>query len=219
MGYFRQLPNFEYVSRLDNSISSSDFIEVKNLFKRAKVRKDFFQNFTIFTRYTIIGDERPDNVAQDYYGDSELDWVVLYVNNIINVRNEWPLTQQDFKNYLLDKYGSIAGYNEVHHYETVEVKDLSGRILLEAGLEVDSNFSITYRDPSTEQEVIASGITGAVTNQEYELRLQNERRQIYLLRPAYLGITLDDIEEIMLYKPSSQYINQHLKQGSNIKIT
>ena len=86
-------------------------------------------------------------------------------------------------------------------------------------MEVESDFSITYRDPSTEQEVIASGITGAVTNQEYELRLQNERRQIYLLRPAYLGITLDDIEEIMLYKPSSQYINQHLKQGSNIKIT
>ena len=74
MGYFRQLPNFDYVSRLKNPVSSSDYIEVKNLFRRGKVRKDFFQNFTIFTRHTIIGDERPDNVAVEYYDDPDLDW-------------------------------------------------------------------------------------------------------------------------------------------------
>lgn len=219
MGYFRQLPNFDYVSRLKNPVSSSDYIEVKNLFRRGKVRKDFFQNFTIFTRHTIIGDERPDNVAMEYYNDPDLDWVILHVNNIINVREGWPLTQRDFKNFLLEKYGSIAGYNAAHHYETVEVKDLADNIIIPEGLQVNSDYSITYRDSLSGNEVIASGITTEVTNEAYEEKLQDIKRQIYLLRPAYLGITLDDIEEIMLYKPSSQYINQHLKQGSNIKIT
>ena len=79
MGYFSQLPDFNYVSRLDEKVSSTDYIEVKNLFRRAKVREDLFQNFTAFTRYTITGDERPDNVAVKFYGDPELDWVILHV--------------------------------------------------------------------------------------------------------------------------------------------
>ena len=218
MGYFRQLPNFDYVSRLKNPVSSSDYIEVKNLFRRGKVRKDFFQNFTIFTRHTIIGDERPDNVAMEYYNDPDLDWVILHVNNIINVREGWPLTQRDFKNFLLEKYGSIAGYNAAHHYETVEVKDLADNIIIPEGLQVNSDYSITYRDSLSGNEVIASGITTEVTNEEYEENLQDIKRQIYILRPAYLGMFLDDMERIMTYTPSSQYINSTLVKGDNIKI-
>ena len=218
MGYFRQLPNFDYVSRLKNPVSSSDYIEVKNLFRRGKVRKDFFQNFTIFTRHTIIGDERPDNVAMEYYDDPDLDWVILHVNNIINVREGWPLTQRDFKNFLLEKYGSIAGYNAAHHYETVEVKDLADNIIIPEGLQVNSDYSITYRDSLSGNEVIASGITTEVTNEEYEENLQDIKRQIYILRPAYLGMFLDDMERIMTYTPSSQYINSTLVKGDNIKI-
>ena len=218
MGYFRQLPNFDYVSRLKNPVSSSDYIEVKNLFRRGKVRKDFFQNFTIFTRHTIIGDERPDNVAVEYYDDPDLDWVILHVNNIINVREGWPLTQRDFKNFLLEKYGSIAGYNAAHHYETVEVKDLADNIIIPEGLQVNSDYSITYRDSLSGNEVIASGITTEVTNEEYEENLQDIKRQIYILRPAYLGMFLDDMERIMTYTPSSQYINSTLVKGDNIKI-
>lgn len=218
MGYFRQLPNFNYVSRLDQKVSSTDYVEVKNLFKRAKVREDFFQNFTAFTRYTIVGDERPDNVADKFYNDPELDWVILYINNIINVRDEWPLTNVSFKNHMLDKYGSIQGYSAVHHYETTEVRDQANNIIISAGLEVDQDFTITYRDVAQDKEVIASGITRAVTNEEYETRLQNEKRQIYVLRSAYLGIVLDDVERVMTYSPSSQYISDTLKRGDNINI-
>jgi len=218
MGYFRQLPNFNYVSRLDQKVSSSDYVEVKNLFKRAKVREDFFQNFTVFTRYTIVGDERPDNVADKFYGDPQLDWVILYINNIINVREEWPLTNISFKNYLLDKYGSIEGYSAIHHYETEEVRDQANNIIISAGLQVDEDFSITYRDAAQGTEVIASGITNGVTNEEYETRLQNEKRQIYILRSAYLNVVLDDVERVMTYSPSSQYVNDKLKKGDNIRI-
>lgn len=218
MGYFRQLPNFNYVSRLDEKVSSRDYVEVKNLFRRARVREDLFQNFTAFTRYTIIGDERPDNIAEKFYDDPELDWVILHVNNIINVREEWPLTNVSFKRHMLDKYGSIEGYSAIHHYETQEVRDQADNIIIPEGLEVDEDFTVTYRDVAQGKEVIASGITNGVTNEEYETRLQNEKRQIYILRPAYLGIVLDDVERIMTYTPSSQYVNDKLKKGDNIKI-
>ena len=218
MGYFRQLPNFDYVSRLNDPVSSSDYIEVKNLFKRGKVRKEFFQNFTAFDRYMIIGDERPDNVAEKLYDDPELDWVILYVNNIINVRDEWPLSQASFERFLINKYGSVSGYNAAHHYETTLVKDSGGSIIIPEGMEVNSDFSVTYRDSSSGSEVIASSITTEITNKAYEEKLQDIKRQIYILRPAYLSIVLEDIDEMMIYTPSSQFVNEKLVKGDNIKI-
>ena len=82
--YFRQLPDFDYVSRLPDA-KISDYIRVKNLFKKGALREDIFQNVSFFTKYKITGDKRPDNVAFDFYEDSRLDWLVLTCNNIINV--------------------------------------------------------------------------------------------------------------------------------------
>ena len=134
------------------------------------------------------------------------------------MREEWPLTNASFKNHLIDKYGSIENSQQIHHYETEEVRDQGDNLIVPAGLQVDEDFSITYRDPVQGKEVIASGITDGVTNEQFETRLQNERRLIYVLRPAFLGIVLDDLERIMTYTPSSQYVNDKLKKGDNIKI-
>ena len=121
--YFSQLPDFEYVSRLPDA-RISDYIKVKNLFKKGTLRDDIFQDLTVFDKYQIVGDDRPDNVAFKFYGDSNLDWLVLTCNNIINVQTEWPLKQSDFDRFMLDKYGDYDTlYNGVHHYETVEVKN------------------------------------------------------------------------------------------------
>lgn len=218
MTYFRRLPNFEYVSRLNEQNSSSDYIEVKNIFRRGKIREDLFNDFTSFTQYTIVGDERPDYVAYKFYNDSSLDWLVLYANNIISVRDEWPLTQRDFQNFLFDKYGSEEGYSAIKQYESKETRDNQGYIILPAGLIVDENYSITYRDSVTGTEVIASDIASPVTYQDYEQRLQDEKRNIYILRPQFVELVLNDMEEIMTYTESSQYINESLKKADNIKI-
>ena len=123
--YFSKVPNFEYVSRLPDA-NISDYIAVKNLFKRGKLREDIFQELAFFTKYQIEGDDRPDNVAFKVYGDSRLDWLVLVSNNILNIQTEWPLTQFNYDQYLLDKYGTYEKLNDVHHHETIEVKDGSG---------------------------------------------------------------------------------------------
>ena len=126
--YFNRLPDFDYVSRLPDA-KISDYIRVKNLFKKGKLREDIFQDLTFFTKYEIVGNDRPDNVAFKEYNDSNLDWVVLQSNNIINIQTEWPLSQRDF-----DRYNSV--YTEYFTENqpcrtTVEVVSLPTPIAIE----------------------------------------------------------------------------------------
>jgi len=83
--YFRQVPNFAYINRTKEGKNLSDYTVTKNLFKRAKLRDDIFQNLAYFEKYQIVGDERPDNVAFKIYDDETLDWIVLLSNNIFNI--------------------------------------------------------------------------------------------------------------------------------------
>ena len=215
--YFRQLPDFEYVSRLPDA-RISDYIPVKNLFKKGKLREDIIEQAAVFTKYKIKGDDRPDNVAQELYGNSDLDWVILASNNIINVYDEWPMTQINFENYLLDKYETFTNINDIHHHETTEVKNRAGAIIIAAGLEVDANFSVTYYD-AVEQGYNTKFPVIPVTNYDYEERLQDNKRNIFTLKPRYLNIAKDDLKEMMEYKKgSTQYKSKTLKTADNIRL-
>ena len=215
--YFSKVPDFEYVSRLPDA-SISDYITVKNLFKRAFLREDIFEDLTFFTKYQIEGDDRPDNVAFKVYDDSNLDWVILTCNNIMNIQSEWPLNQYDFDKYLLDKYGTYEKMNEVHHYETTEFKNADGVVLVKAGLTVTSDFSFDYFDFDSQGYVTEKPVK-AVTNYQYEDKLNDDKRNIYLLKNEYLGIVIDDLEDLMKYKKgSSQYKTESLKTADNIRL-
>ena len=216
--YFRNLPDFDYVSRLPNA-KISDYIKVKNFFKRGFIREDIFQELSFFSKYQIKGDDRPDNVAWNFYQESGLDWLVLTCNNIVNIQTEWPLSQTDFDIFLLDKYETYEKLNEIHHYETIEIKNTRGTVLLKEGLQVDSNFSMTYYDDITQKQVTPSKLTTSVTNYVYEQKIEDEKRNIYLLKPNYLNIVYDDMDEIMAYiKGSSQYKTETLKTADNIRL-
>jgi len=218
--YFKQVPNLEYVSRLPDA-KISDYITVKNLFKRGNLADDIFQDLTIFTKYEIKGDDRPDNVANKVYEDPDLDWVILLANNIINIQSEWPMPQRDFDRYLLDKYETYEKLNEVHHYETLECKNLVGAVVVPKGLWVESDYSVTYYDWYAGAEITksSSDIVVSVTNYEYEDNLENEKRNIYLLKPKYLNIIKDDLKEMMQYKKgSTQYLDKTLKIAENIRL-
>ena len=218
--YFRQVPDFDYVSRLPDA-KISDYITVKNLFKRGKLADDIFQDLTTFTNYEIKGDDRPDNVADKVYDDPDLDWVVLLSNNIINIQSEWPMPQRDFDRYLLEKYETYEKLNEIHHYETTEVKNTVGTIIVPAGLQVESTYSVTYYDWYARGEITksSSDIVVSVTNYEYEEKIENEKRNIFLLKAAYLNIIKDDMKEMMSYKKgSTQYLDKTLKVGENIRL-
>jgi len=217
--YFRRVPNFEYVSRTADRKNIGDYITVKNFFKRVKLSDDIFNNLQFFEKYKIIGDERPDNVAFKVYNDETLDWVVLLSNNIIDVRTEWPMPQSSFENYLLDKYGSYSNLEAVHHYETIEVKNTSGVVIVPKGLKVLSDYSVTYYDSGLDREVIATGITEEFTNYDYEVDIEDKKRNIYLLKASYLNLVFNDIETLMEYKEGSeQFVSRTLKRGENIRL-
>ena len=218
--YFNLVPDFEYVSRLPDA-KISDYITVKNLFKRVFLREDIYQNLTFFKKYSVVGDDRPDNVAAQVYEDSTLDWLVLLANNIINVQNEWPLPQEDFNRYLLDKYNDDYDkiYNEVHHYETIEVKDSNKVVIVPEGLEVSEDFTTTYYDYFIGGLTTANNITRPVTNYQYEEKIENKKREIFILKPEYISVVMDDIDDIAAYKKgSTEYVDETLKRSENIRL-
>ena len=324
--YFRQEPNLEYINRTKGNKDISNYITVKNLFKRGRIRPDIFGNLSYFTKYKIIGDDRPDNVANEIYGNPNLDWVVLLSNNIQNIQTEWPLPQTSLDEFFLEKYETYEKLNSTHHYETIEIKNSKGGVLLPGGLETPNKWKTngnyiqvintkitqisgteskiatvtmnngiknlkvgsevliqgvsedTYngRFPVTEilsvgdvvirfkyvlpsipekktiinysggEEVIftvlgsigtgnayyyeyyddnayhtipAANITKAVTNYEYEIEKENEKRNIFILKPDYLSVIFNDMDEIMPYKKgAAQYVSDTLKKGENIRL-
>ena len=324
--YFKQVPNFEYVNRTRGSKDISNYITVKNLFKRGKIRPDIFGNLNYFTKYKIIGDERPDNVAFKEYNDSSLDWVVLLSNNILNIQDEWPLPQRSLDEILLEKYGDYEKlHSGIHHYNTVEIKNSRGGIVLPGGLKTpnkwrtngnyiqaintkinqisgteskiatvtmyngiknldvgsevyitnvssdvyNGRFPITsvlkvgevvirftyvlpsipevkapeilgteqvtftvegtvgtgnayyyeYYDDNSYHTIPAAKMTEAVTNYQYEIQKENDKRNIFLIKPTYLNILFNDLDDFMPYKKgAAQYMNDTLKKGENIRL-
>jgi len=225
MGYFRELPDLQYQNFLSSSLSSHSYITVKNLFRRNKLRDDLQNVFTVFDKYEIMEGARPDTIAQDFYGDSELDWVVLMTAGILNVRNEWPLSNRDLYEYAYELYGNEL--NSVHHYETIEIKDSDGKLILPKGKRVDKDFTISYYDNGNywtktgiyNLSTNINGSIGSVTNWEYETIKNDKKRSIFLLRRMYLQQFLNDMRNIMVYQRSSQRVTDRLARTENTKVT
>ena len=212
--YFRQLPELDYPSLANDRNSVYDYQVVKNLFKRAVIRDDIFDEVTAFTKYSVRGDERPDQIAYNFYNDSGLDWVVLTTNNIVHVRDEWPMGNQDFLTYLNEKYTEQELAN-IHHYETDLIRNSRGQLIQPEGITVPENYSITYLDNGvlrTESKITS------FTFLEHETRLNDNKRNINILRQEYLTLFLENIADIMDYKKSRQFITGKLKKTENPRI-
>ena len=212
--YFRQLPELDYPSLANDRKSAYDYQKVKNIFKRAVIRDDLFDEVVAFTKYSVVGDERPDQVAYNFYGDSGLDWVVLTTNNIIHVRDEWPMGNQDFLTYLNAKY-TAEQLSNIHHYETKLIRDSRGRLIQPEGLTVPAGHSISFLDNGvlrTESQLTS------FTFLEHENNLNDKKRDIDILRPEYLSVFLENFAEIMEYKPSRQFVNEDLKKTENPRL-
>jgi len=216
--YFSEVPDFEYVSRLPDA-QISDYIRVKNLFRRGFLREDIFQDLTFFTKYQVRGDDRPDNVAFEIYKDSTLDWLVLTANNIVNIQDEWPIPNSVFDELMTERYGSYENLiGGIHHYETVQVKDARDVVIVNKGLQVESTYSVTFFDERAgDMKTVTPTIP--ITNYQYEQKINEAKRNIYLLKPKYLQVVRDDLEDLMIYREgSTQYVSETLKRAENIRL-
>ena len=218
MGYFRELPNIAYQSPLTHKNSSRDYILIKNLFRRTKLFDFLKDNVSLLNKFTIGDGDRPDMIAEELYGDSTLDYIVVLVAGIININHEWPLQDYKVYDFALEKYGSETEMNANHHYETFEIRDEQARQILPPNLIVDKDFKIDgtnhkypnttrytvrsdngYRqlDDKDEFTVLTDGIAAAVTNLQQEFMENEKKREIDVLKPKFVQLFINDLRDIL----------------------
>ena len=239
MAYFKHLPNILYQSPLPDKKSTGDLIEIKNIFRRSKLYDYLKQNASLFNKYVIEDGERPDTIAEDVYGSPHYDFVVVLTAGITNITDEWPLQDYQMYDYTLSKYGSEAKMNEIHHYETYEIKDSQGRQILPPKLIVDADFKMdgsslrfptnrftlisqagnTQLDDKNEYTIATDNIARPVTNFEHEINENEKLRKIDVLRKNYLQIFVNDIKDILSYDKNSNYITRSLAQTQVTDLT
>ena len=209
ISYFNLLPNFKYLSPLKEGGKRDQYIEVKNLFKRIRLKSEVFQFALSFNDYIIDDGERPDTIAEGLYASAKYDWVVLLSANIINVEDQWPVPEGKLWDLADEKYG--GDLNAVHHYETTEVKNSDGKLILPGKLVVDPDFTI--QDPNNYTQTINP--TVAVSNWLVETRKNNEKRAIKVVKREYLNTLVNDTKNILQYQNSSQYKRSTGKVAAN----
>ena len=239
MGYFKELPNIAYQSPLLHKNSSTDYIIIKNIFRRTKLFDYLKSAATVINKYYIRDGERPDIIAERLYGDSRLDYIVILVANIININHEWPLRDHQVYDYALQKYGSEEKLNEVKYYETFEIVDNQGRQLLPPNLIVDADFKIDgtvnkfpsstrytlkaltgnrQLDDKDEFTALTDKIARAVTNLEFEYSLNKDKSEIDVLDVNYLQTFINDLRNVVKYDKSSSYISSSLVATENTNV-
>ena len=175
--YFKQFPLLEYNLSGVNGNSQ----EVTDIFRRVKVRSKIADNVTLFDKFDVHEGEKPEDVAYKAYGDADYFWVITLVNNIVNRYYDWPLDEYNFQQYVADKYSNPDG---IHHYE---ITQSSGKQTGDGPADYSHKLEVN------------SDTVGAqsVSNIEYERRLQDQKRQIRILLPAYLGAFEDEFTKLI----------------------
>ena len=154
---------------------------VTDLMTRVKVREKIIDEASLYDNYDVPSGERPEDTAFKHFGSAEYHWVVLMTNNITDAFYDWPMSEQDFETFLKDKYTNPGA---IHHYE---VSQSSGKT------------SAQGPDDYSYLVEVNSDATGAqsVSNREYEQRLQDEKRSINLLNPAYLTTFIEEFNNLV----------------------
>ena len=154
---------------------------VSDLMTRVKVRSKIIDEASLYDKYDVPSGERPEDTAFKHFGSSQYHWVILMTNNITDAFYEWPMSEQTFESFLVDKYTNPGA---IHHYE---VSQSSGRT------------SAQGPDDYSYLVEVNSDATGAqsVSNREYEQRLQDEKRSINLLNPAYLTTFIEEFNNLV----------------------
>ena len=239
MAYFKHFPDLFYQSPLSNKNSSGDYVMIKNIFRRTKLKDYLAGNVSLFNKYIIEDGERPDTISESLYGSSQFDFVVVLVAGITNINQQWPVQDYTIYDIALDKYGSEEKMNEIHHYETYEIKDSQGRQILPPNLIVDKDFKMdgsalrfgtnrftlisqagnTQLDDKNQYTVLTDNIARPVTNFENEIEINEKNRQIDVLQRGYLTTFVNDLRDIVRYDRHSRFINGNLSSTENTYLT
>ena len=167
MSYFKKFPLYQYdVQGTEQQTLITDILRRVNLKSNVKA------NTLVFDEYNVKDGEQPDIVAYKYYGDPELHWIIVTINNITS-RYDWPLDQVALSQFVNDKYSNPDG---IHHYE---INATSG--------------------DTTKKLIVSSDTDGAtaITNYEYEETENDNKRRIKLLDRVYVSQFRKEFEQLI----------------------
>ena len=176
MTYFSYFPLMAYDMKADGQYKLA-----KQILKRVKLRAGLKSGLFLYDKYDVPEGEKPEDTAFKHFGSSQFHWVILLTNNITDVYYDWPMSEQAFETFIRDKYTNPDG---IHHYE---VTKSSGKTT--ASGPDDYSYLIEVNSD-------ASGAQ-SVSNREYEQRLQDEKRTINLLNPAYLTTFIEEFNTLV----------------------
>lgn len=202
--YFSYIPNIQISERTDRG-NYLDQNVVKNLYRRVSVRDDLAKYIFAYDDYVIQDGDRPDTVSFDFYGSSEYDWIIILCNRYTNLYEEWPMDTTSFEDYVERKYGTKL--YDVVQYETDEISDSKGNVLIKKGTVVNSNFTFTT------YEGITYGINkiSPYTNYDLEFRKNDLKRQIKVLKNSYIQQFITEFESLVEYPVSADRVDTDLK--------
>jgi hypothetical protein len=165
-------------------------MSIQNPLVRFKLREIIKNKSILYYTHDIKEGQTCEYIANRYYGDSTLDWVIYIVNDIIDPQYDLPLGYQDFINYVKSKYNSIeSALSTTHHYEQIIQSQsvlFDGTIIPEKYITVDLT---TYNGlPINEKRDIS--------NFTYEERLNESKRTIKILHKDFLINFINESERI-----------------------
>jgi len=171
MAYFDMFPNIYYSAKGDGK-----FTIMKDIMSRVKLIAGVKENILGFDYYDVQDGETPEMIAHKYYGDPNLHWTILVANDVIDYYEDWPMSTQRFEEFVFNKYSNPQA---VHHYEITQT---SG----DASVTIDVGMNTTDYPSAT-----------AVSNYQYEDKLQEKKRQIRLIGTRYIDDFVKEFERKM----------------------
>ena len=171
MSYFSYLPTILY-----DPIGDGVAKLATNIMSRVRVRANMKKEIIMLDPYNVKENETPEIIADKHHGSVYYHWIVMLLNDISDVNHDWVKSTRQLQKFLQNKY-TEAQLTETHHYE---VYQSSG----------DSTIKI-------EVENTNYPLASIVTNYEYEVALNEEKREINLLRNEYLGFFVDEFQSIV----------------------
>ena len=217
-GFFSYLPKIEYTpTRTPFQFTNQDFVVAANIFKGLSIDNSVYAT-DLFTELQLQDGIRPDQVSEAVYGSPDYDWVVLLTNKIVDVKNDWPLSNAEFEKFIYKEYENP---HAVKHYLTKEVKNDIGEIVLPGGLEVyydpsdPDSFEITYiksYNPFVEETENGLVLLTTISHYEWEQQRNDKRRFLQILKPNYLETF------IKIFRASAKY-NKQEAESNEVKQT
>lgn len=183
---------FSYFPTTNNDLTQSgNTLLVTNILRRFKFRSSVQENVDVFYEYTIQTGDRPDTIAEKYYGSANYAWIVLHFNDIVDPFFGWPLFDKQFEDYIVGKYGSIpAAQAQVHEYRRIlnpgQVR-YDGSIIPERYIVVDQT---TYNSLTPTSRTLIDKYT-------YEEEVNEKKRLINILDKKYLSQVSTEVEDIL----------------------